>query len=730
MTSQRGRAMAMIGGCVVVAAALFAPSAALARPSTLPVRDVYADTWVATDALGRALPTYEQVGPPRKDRTAALFYFLWMGQHSLTGPWDITRILAAHPEARLDSANPAWGPMGHFHHWGEPLFGYYVSDDRWVIRKHAGLLAAAGVDALVFDTTNNFTYDKCWNALGDTFTQARDQGNATPAFAFIAPFGDANSVVRRLYDNLYKPRKYEQHWFRWDGKPLILANPVSVRGDGLSSLEHDLAVRLEAGGTLAQTFAVPKTIGAVAASTPTWSTSGAAVRISLRRGGPDGPVVASRRVENVLDNAWTTLDVTPPQPAGRYTLELSEPSGTVGWWTNRQPTLPDAQAHADGKPVPGTRSFSVSNADDRVRSIMDALTFRAPVASYFTGPSGPDQWGWLEVFPQHLYKNSKGEGEMATVGVAQNAVDGKLSALSEERSLGRSYHGGSWDKRPNAVSLGLNFSEQWERALKLDPRCVFITGWNEWVAQRFDTNSRPTFVDQFSQEGSRDVEPMRGGHGDAYYYQMVANIRRYKGVRPVPSVVSRPVKIDGRFEDWRAVQPEFRDFIGDAVNRDHEAWGGSARLVNTSARNDITVAKVSRSASALSFYVRTQAPLTPPTGSSWMLLYIDADRNPRTGWLGYDFIVGRGGLRGGSTTLERYVGSGYQWTPVAQVKAAMRGSELELSIPIKALGLRSVPAALDFKWADNVRQSGDWSGFYEDGDVAPDARFNYRARLR
>jgi hypothetical protein len=402
----------------------------------------------------------------------------------------------------------------------------------------------------------------------------------------------------------------------------------------------------------------------------------------------------------------------------------------VGWWTNRQPTLPDAQAHADGKPVPGTRSFSVSNADDRVRSIMDALTFRAPVASYFTGPSGPDQWGWLEVFPQHLYKNSKGEGEMATVGVAQNAVDGKLSALSEERSLGRSYHGGSWDKRPNAVSLGLNFSEQWERALKLDPRCVFITGWNEWVAQRFDTNSRPTFVDQFSQEGSRDVEPMRGGHGDAYYYQMVANIRRYKGVRPVPSVVSRPVKIDGRFEDWRAVQPEFRDFIGDAVNRDHEAWGGSARLVNTSARNDITVAKVSRSASALSFYVRTQAPLTPPTGSSWMLLYIDADRNPRTGWLGYDFIVGRGGLRGGSTTLERYVGSGYQWTPVAQVKAAMRGSELELSIPIKALGLRSVPAALDFKWADNVRQSGDWSGFYEDGDVAPDARFNYRARLR
>lgn len=729
MTSQRGHTRAIVGRCVVVAAALFAPSAAFARPSTPPVRDVYADTWVATDALGRSLPTHEQVGPPRKDRTAALFYFLWMGQHSRTGPWDITKILAAHPEARFNSADPAWGPMGHFHYWGEPLFGYYVSDDRWVIRKHAGLLAAAGVDALVFDNTNNFTYDKCWTALGETFGQARTQGNATPTFAFIAPFGDANSVVRRLYDSLYKPKRFEDQWFRWDGKPLILANPASVRGAGLASLEHDAAVRVEVGGSLQQAFTVDRAIGAVAASTPTWSTSGAAVTIRLRRGGPDGPIVASRRAENVMDNSWTTLDLTPPQPAGRYTLELCEPKGTIGWWTNGRPTLPDAQAYADGKPVPGTRSLSVSNADDSVRSIMDALTFRAPVASYFTGPSGPDQWGWLEVFPQHLYKNSKGEGELVTVGVAQNAVDGRLSALSEERSLGRSFHGGLWDKRPNAVALGLNFSEQWERALKLDPRCVFITGWNEWVAQRFDTNSRPTFVDQFSQEGSRDVEPMRGGHGDAYYYQMVANIRRYKGVRPIPPVVSRPVKVDGAFGDWSGVRPEFRDFIGDAVNRDHEEWGGTARLVNKSARNDITTAKVSRSSDALSFYVRTQAPLTPTTGPSWMLLYIDADRNPKTGWLGYDYVVGRGGLKGGLTTLERCAG-GTSWKPVARVKAAMRGSELELSIPLKALGMRRGPAEVDFKWADNIAQSGDWSDLYENGDAAPDGRFSYRARLR
>ena len=45
-----------------------------------------------------------------------------------------------------------------FHHWGEPLFGYYTSDDEWVLRRHVEMLTDAGVDFLVFDTTNHTTY--------------------------------------------------------------------------------------------------------------------------------------------------------------------------------------------------------------------------------------------------------------------------------------------------------------------------------------------------------------------------------------------------------------------------------------------------------------------------------------------------------------------------------------------------------------------------------------------
>jgi hypothetical protein len=38
--------------------------------------DTFADTWVATDGLGRLLPTNDAVGPPRPNRTVGIFYYL------------------------------------------------------------------------------------------------------------------------------------------------------------------------------------------------------------------------------------------------------------------------------------------------------------------------------------------------------------------------------------------------------------------------------------------------------------------------------------------------------------------------------------------------------------------------------------------------------------------------------------------------------------------------------
>src|SRR3989304_674821 len=77
-------------------------------------RDLYTDTWVATDALGRTMPTIADVGPVKTDqpRVMSIFYITWHGDSlaGLKSPYaaDVTKILAKDLAARLDAKNPLW----------------------------------------------------------------------------------------------------------------------------------------------------------------------------------------------------------------------------------------------------------------------------------------------------------------------------------------------------------------------------------------------------------------------------------------------------------------------------------------------------------------------------------------------------------------------------------------------------------------------------------------------
>ncbi|MBO7654371.1 MAG: hypothetical protein J6U40_05565, partial [Kiritimatiellae bacterium] len=328
--------------------------------------------------------------------------------------------------------------------------------------------------------------------------------------------------------------------------------------------------------------------------------------------------------------------------------------------------------------------------------------------------------------------------EMTAVSVAQNCMpDRTVGCMSSGRVRGRCWHDGANDPRPGAVNLGLNFQEQWDHALKADPPFLFVVGWNEWRALRlrkWNDIEHPggVFVDLFNAEFSRDCAPVKGEWGDAYYWQLVANIRRYKGVRPIPKVVSRPITIDGRFDDWREVEPAFRDVAGDPARRDWPGWGSRLRYTDDSGRNDITLAKVSRSGGDLCFYVRTHAPLTVPEGASdWMRLFIDIDRDAATGWLGYDFIIERDTSTDGKAVLrahdpKRRPGL-FTWSkPVARLPMTWSGCELELSVPEAAFGGRLRPDGFDFKWEDNALKAYDWTDFTCHGDAAPNDRYNYR----
>ncbi len=688
--------------------------------------DNFSDTWVATDALERKLPGFAEVGPPRADRTVGMFYFLWHGAHVQGGPYDVTRILGQDPSAMGRPDSPLWGPLHVPHHWGESIFNYYLTDDAGVLRKHAQMLSDAGVDMVVFDVTNQLSYPEWYRALLREWGAWRKLGNRTPQIAFLTPFWDPGKVTRELWRDLYQAGLGSELWFRWDGKPLILADP-----DLLDTREEhgrqNLAVELQPGGALGQSFEAAQSFRAVGGRFPNWGATNASMTLTLLRGGPGGERVAAERYHEVADNAWVMLGFSTPQPPGTYYLEASEVGGRIGWWSHTEEAIPHGQSFTNGVPARGGRTLRLMMADDEAERIRGFFTFRKPQPDYFRGPTRSNMWSWLEVFPQHVFRNDKGEKEQMSVGVAQNAVGGRLGSMSEVGARGRSWYNGAMDTRPDAVRYGLNAEEQWAHALAEDPRLVFVTGWNEWIAGRFaEFNGirKPVmFVDQFDQEHSRDIEPMRGGHGDDYYWQLVSWIRRYKGVRSPTEVRSAPITIDGRFEDWDRVQPEFRDTLGDPVQRNHRGWATNVTYRNESGRNDILVSKVSAGPRKVSFLVRTAQALSVPGGTNWMVLFLDTDADVRTGWLGYEYVVNR--AEPGS--LERHEGPGFRWKRVGTVDWRHAGSALELSLPWRRLGLSGPPRALDFKWADNCIALGDWSDFTLNGDAAPNDRFNFRA---
>ncbi len=559
--------------------------------------DLFSDTWVATDGAGRTQPEFAEAGPVKPNKWVGIFYWTWHVPNS-NGPNDITKIIAA--AGNSDTID--WPKNGAPFHWGEPELGYYCIRDPFVIRKHASMLADAGVDVILFDATNPpFTWKEEYEALCREYTAMRQEGNRTPAIGFITPFWNPVTIVDKVWQDLYKPGMWSDLWFRWEGKPLLLADPNFVKD-------------------------------------------------------------------------------------------------------------------------PEMRAF---------------FTLRRPMPDYWLGPDGLDQWSWLEVYPQHVFKNSRGEAEQMSVGVAQNALPntpGPAPMSQKSGAMGRSWHNGAKDTREGAVNLGLNFDEQWKRAMDVSPTFIFVTGWNEWTAGRFtewskykDTESYyrgGLFVDEYTQEYSRDCEPMRGGHTDNYYYQLASWVRKFKGIRERPKAQGpSAIAIDGAFDDWTNVKPEYRDTMGDVTHREFAGYG-NIMYRNDTGRNDFVIAKAAYDDASLYFFVQTAAPITPHTDPHWMLLLLDTDRNARTGWMGYDIVVNLEVTSDTDTTVKAWRGEA--WETIGTASYRVNGNGLELSVPRALVGLASGNPAFDFHWADNIQRFGDVSSLGVDGDSAPNRRWNYR----
>ena len=577
--------------------------------------DLMEDTWVATDALGRALPGNAECGNPRPNRTIGAFYFLWHNYPAYGSGtnWDVSRWIAAHPYTNPLNPwadNPIFQQYPATYYWGEPALGYYLPTDPWMLRRQIALLTHAGVDVLIMDYSNAVAYDNELYALCDMIRQMRSEGFQTNLKIVFLTHAASAATVTYVYNTFYAANKYPDLWFYWKGKPLVL-------------------------GYINGADATDPAPSATVQNYFTWRQSWA--------------------WEGGLDKmAW--IDSTTPQQFGYH----------------------DSPDHPESTPVT-CGGWSTSN-----------------IGHSYTNHTQP------------TYNN---------------------------------YHlpvGGTQDK-------GLFFAEQMNFGLKLDPDFLFITSWNEWIAGAFQSPSAGAvymlgqpcpangfyFVDEYNEEYSRDIEPMKGGHTDNYYFQMVGQNRLRKGVRATP-VASAPQTIDvgGDFTDWTNVGPSFFDAVNDTVWRNFpSSVSQNGSYTNTTGRNDFTLLKVARDDFYLYFLAQCNSNITIHASNNWMVLFLDTDQNHATGWEGYDYAVNLGGVGASTTTLSRNTTTtnAWSWTTLrSNIPYKVSGNKLMFRLARADLGLGADPISFDFHWADNYQVAGDISDFGINGDSAPDRRFNYR----
>lgn len=594
------------------------------------------ENWIYVDGLGRTDTSYSKVAEKTDhQRVVGMFYHTWHNDFSKNRvPVNLTEVIKEYPEAaeNVKENHKFW--VKHFeakfepgYFWNEPIFGYYKTEDEFVLRKHAELLADAGVDFIFFDCTNGrYMWEDAVDALIKVWYEAMEDGVDVPKLVFwlnlAGRAADRAAQIQIMYNNWYSNEEYSDLWFNWEGKPLVL----------------------------------------------------------------------------------TFTDI--------FTQE----------YENKQ-------------------------------EIEEMFTFRAVQPSYFNeGGESYDYWGWLSVYPQckYGYPTEDGRPEQMAVGVAQNA-DSNYYTLSYMAAgpqiMGRSYaceveadglfteysysfsYGGETftaNKRDDfALLAGRNFQQQWDFAIECDPDVVMVTAWNEWTAYR---NSG--FCDAFTDEYSRDIEPTTGVLKDHYYYQLVANVRRYKGLKEEASAIDSKKTIDIYSDNLSAWDSAISYKHYSKSTRDRSTVGyKSCFYENQTMRNDIIMSKVAYDDDNLYFYVATVEDLSPDSDPGWMRLFIDTDYSGISdNWEGFEYVINRVNPSNGTCILEKSLGvdeqGAWKWQQVdGTVNYSVNGNILQLSVPRRMLEQDVDVMDFGFKWSDNMQTDGDIMDFYSYGDVAPGGRF-------
>lgn len=540
------------------------------------------------DSFGRS---FMPVSGMEEERDVGLFFFLWHGESSRS-THDVTKLLAGNPDALWNTQGTPESPVADFHYWGEPLFGYYASTDPWVARRHVEMLTSAGVDFLLCDATNAYTYDAAWKVLLEALDEYQKAGWDVPQIAF---YTNTKSIATmdHLWKVLYAENLYPDLWYSPQGKPMIVGIP-----DALTDVQ-----------------------------------------------------------------------------------EANDPSYI--------PKLPD--------------------------SLIEKLDIRW--SQWPNKPYREDGYPWMEwTYPQPIHSG------VMNVSIAQHPqLPFSDSWFDRSLNRGRGYDVATGINDAAQSRLGLNFQSQWDTAIKEKEKLntVFITGWNEWVAQKLIINGKIYFVDCFNEEFSRDAEPMKGGYGDAFYLQMMDNIRRFKGLKEgFAAPVSRAIDIEGDFSQWDEVTNTYKAVSQSVSARNETSVDGTILYQTPAPRNNIQQIKVTHDEENLYFLISCEKEITGE-GADWMNLLLGVGEPRLEGWEGYQYVVNR--EKGIVSRLDEKG----NLTAAGEARLCQRGSQLAVEVPLSALGTDAGALGVYFKVADGVEKLEDIMDYYVTGKSVPMGRLSY-----
>lgn len=199
-------------------------------------REAASEVWLPStgiDSLGRVIPRTEEAGARRSNRFVGIKYSPWHGQNDSRDYHNVVNLqetITKDPRSVADSDSPLFPDAGHFAYWDEPLFGYYRSEDMWVVRRHLLMLADAGVDFIQVDVTNDRRFKPQSLLLMKAIAELQGEGLEPPRIAFMT-HNNSTEYMDDLYGTFYapdSPYRYPTTWFRFKGKPLILGQDPST----------------------------------------------------------------------------------------------------------------------------------------------------------------------------------------------------------------------------------------------------------------------------------------------------------------------------------------------------------------------------------------------------------------------------------------------------------------------------------------------------------------------